>query len=78
MALPQGLIDYLNETAHSNGAEIPTAQTDLFQTGVLDSFALVDFITELEEHCDISVPDSDINPANFRTIADIETYVASQ
>ena len=78
MALPQGLIDYLNETAHSNGAEIPASQTDLFQTGVLDSFALVDFITELEEHCGISVPDSDINPANFRTIADIETYVASQ
>jgi acyl carrier protein len=75
MALPEGLLDYLNETAASNGAEMPDAQDDLFQAGVLDSFALVDFITALEEHCGISVPDSDINPANFRTLEDIENYI---
>jgi acyl carrier protein len=68
-------LDYLNETAASNGAEMPDAQDDLFQAGVLDSFALVDFITALEEHCGISVPDSDINPANFRTLEDIENYI---
>jgi acyl carrier protein len=75
MALPKGLLDYLKETAASNGAEMPDAQDDLFQAGVLDSFALVDFITALEEHCGISVPDSDINPANFRTLEDIENYI---
>jgi acyl carrier protein len=75
MALPEGLLDYLKETAASNGAEMPDAQDDLFQAGVLDSFALVDFITALEEHCGISVPDSDINPANFRTLEDIENYI---
>jgi acyl carrier protein len=78
MALPEGLLDYLNETAASNGAEMPGPQDDLFQAGVLDSFALVDFITALEEHCGLSVPDSDINPANFRTLEDIENYISSR
>lgn len=75
MALPAGLLEYLNETAASNGAEMPGPKDDLFQAGVLDSFALVDFITALEEHCGLSVPDADINPANFRTLEEIESYV---
>lgn len=75
MTLPEGLLEYLKETAASNGADMPDAQTDLFQAGVLDSFALVDFITALEEHCGISVPDADINPANFHTLEEIESYV---
>ena len=75
MALPEGLLEHLKETAASKGADMPDAQTDLFQAGVLDSFALVDFITALEEHCGISIPDADINPAKFRTLAEIENYV---
>jgi acyl carrier protein len=77
MSLPTGLLEYLHETAASNGADMPGAQDDLFQTGVLDSFALVDFIAALEEHCGLSVPDADVNPANFRTLEDIENYVAA-
>jgi acyl carrier protein len=73
--LPSGLLEYLRETAASNGADWPGPQDDLFQSGVLDSFALVDFITALEEHCGLSVPDSDVNPANFRTLEGIESYV---
>lgn len=78
MALPAGLLEYLKETAASNGAKMPGPQDDLFQAGVLDSFALVDFITALEEHCGLSVPDADINPANFRTLEEIESYISSK
>jgi acyl carrier protein len=45
---------------------------------VLDSFALVDFIVVLEEHCGISVPDAEVVPHNFRTIEAIEEYVDSR
>ncbi len=75
MALPQGVRDFLNENAQNNGAEQPGASDDLFKMGVLDSFALVDFVTVLEEECGIKVPDSDVNPANFQTIEAIESYV---
>lgn len=76
MALPQGVMDSLNENAERAGVEQPKTGDDLFQMGVLDSFALVDFVTLLEEQCGIKVPDADVNPANFQTIEAIEKYVA--
>lgn len=78
MALPQGVIDYLNENAEREGAQQPGPSDDLFQSGVLDSFALVDFVSVLEEECGIKVPDSDINPGNFRSLDAIERYVATR
>jgi len=78
MALPKGVTDFLNDSARSAGAEQPQSGDDLFRSGVLDSFALVDFVTVLEEQCDIKVPDSDVNPANFQTIETIERYVESR
>ena len=78
MSLPQPTIDFLNNAAESNGAHQPQAVDDLFELGALDSFALVDFVTVLEEHCGIKVPDPDINPTNFRTIEAIERYVAAR
>ena len=78
MALPTGLLEYLNETAQTNGAELPGPQEDLFQAGVLDSFGLVDFITALEDECGFSVPDADVNPASFRTLEIIENYIAAR
>jgi acyl carrier protein len=77
MALPQAVIDFLNENAENNGAEQPKAGDDLFKMGALDSFALVDFVTVLEEHCGVKVPDADVNPGNFQTLEAIEGYVAT-
>ena len=45
---------------------------------VVVTLLAVDFVTVLEEHCGISVPDVDVNPANFRTIESIERYVESR
>ena len=78
MSLPQAAITFVNENAESNGAQPPAQADDLFRLGALDSFALVDFVTVLEEHCGIHVPDADVNPANFRTIELIERYVATR
>jgi acyl carrier protein len=78
MSLPTAAIEFVNENAESNGANEPGRADDLFKLGALDSFALVDFVTVLEEHCGISVPDADVNPANFRTLEAIERYVTSR
>jgi acyl carrier protein len=78
MALPQGVTDYLNENAQNNGGGQPSAGDDLFKAGVLDSFALVDFIGVLEAETGISVPDADVKPANFQTLEAIERYVESR
>jgi acyl carrier protein len=78
MALPQRVLDYLNENAQREGLEEPKAGDDLFRLGVLDSFALVDFISVLEEECGIKVPDGDVNPGNFQSLDAIERYVETR
>jgi len=75
MALPSAITDYLNENAQREGQPAPNGDNDLFKSGVLDSFALIDFVTLLEEHCQIKVPDGDVNPTNFQSIDAIERYV---
>ena len=78
MALPQGVIEFLNESAERAGAERPQPGDDLFKAGVLDSFALVDFIGVLETETGIKVPDADVKAANFQTLEAIERYVESR
>ena len=75
MALPQGVLDFLNENAQNNGAGQPVAGDDLFKMGALDSFALVDFLGVLESETGIKVPDADVKAANFQTLEAIESYV---
>jgi len=75
MALPQRVMDFLNENAQRESAVQPGPDDDLFVNGALDSFTLVDFVAVLEEQCGIKVPDSDVNPANFKSISAVERYV---
>lgn len=51
------------------------AEESLFDSGVLDSFALSDVIGEIEKEFSIKVPDSDLNPRKFNTIARIVSYI---
>ncbi|HZT61260.1 MAG TPA: phosphopantetheine-binding protein [Pyrinomonadaceae bacterium] len=75
MALPEPVLAYLNDNARSAGVAEPKEGDDLFKSGVLDSFALVDFLSVLEQHTGVSVPDSDVSPSNFQTVEAIERYV---
>lgn len=75
MALPSAITEYLNENAEREGQSSPTGDSDLFKLGILDSFALIDFVSLLEEHCQIKVPDGDVNPTNFQSIEEIERYI---
>lgn len=75
MALPQGVMDFMNKSARRAGVTRLAKDADLFRIGVLDSFALVDFVNVLEEECGIRVPDADVDPQNFQTIEAIERYV---
>ena len=78
MALPQGVLDFLYERAEAEGTPRPSNQDDLFSSGVLDSFALVDFVALIEDECGIKIPDTDVNPGNFQTIETVERYVDSR
>ena len=52
-------------------------EESLFESGVLDSFALPDVVTELEKEFAMKVPDSDLNPRKFDSLARITNYIES-
>lgn len=73
--LPNTVINYLQQSAQQARTELPTYNASLFSAGVLDSFALVDFVALLETECGIRVADADLRPENFDTLAKVETFV---
>jgi acyl carrier protein len=62
----------------SKKADVPDAEESLFDSGFLDSFALPDMVEQLEREFQIKIPDSDLNPRKFESIARIETYIESK
>jgi len=61
------------------GKEIsPGADESLFVSGLLDSFALTDFVAGLEEEFGVSIPDSDLSARKFDTINKVSAYLASK
>ncbi|MEO8128577.1 MAG: phosphopantetheine-binding protein [Bryobacteraceae bacterium] len=59
----------------SNPGANPEADESLFESGLLDSFALPDMVTALEAGFGIKIPDSDLNPRKFDSIERIENYL---
>lgn len=72
--LPIQVTNFLNE--RNAGAPAIPHDASLFDTGVLDSFSLAEFITVIEDATGISIPDADLNPETFETIAKTEAYIA--
>ena len=61
------------------GKEIsPGADESLFVSGLLDSFALTDFVSGLEEEFGVSVPDSDLSARKLDTINKVSAYLVSK
>ena len=50
----------------------------LFESGLLDSFALPDLVSAIERAFSIKVPDADLNPRKFDSIARIQAYLESR
>ncbi len=59
----------------SRREETPAPDESLFDSGLLDSFALTDMVSALEEEFSLTVPDSDLNPRKFDTVERIESYL---
>jgi acyl carrier protein len=59
-------------------APIPAnREVSLFDAGVLDSFDLVDFVSDLENEFNVKVPDNDLHPTKFESIAKIAAYLSN-
>ncbi len=56
----------------------PAPDESLFTSGLLDSFALTDFVTGLEIEFGITIPDSDFSARKFDTVAKVEQYLGGR
>ena len=56
----------------------PAADESLFVSGLLDSFALTDFVTGLETEFGVTIPDSDLSARKFDTINKVSSYLAAK
>ena len=56
----------------------PDPDESLFDSGYLDSFALVDMVAEIEREFAVKIPDSDLNPRRFDSLTRIAQYLESR
>ena len=77
MDLQQQITKVVMSVSTQDGAE-PAAEDALFETGVLDSFALTDLVAALEKEFNVEIPDADLRPKNFSSVAQIERYINAQ
>jgi D-alanine--poly(phosphoribitol) ligase subunit 2 len=62
------------ETFH---IEVPSPDTDLLETGILDSFQFVELLVQLEQRFGLRIKIDDIDLDDLRTLARIARLVAA-
>lgn len=76
MTLTPRLIKFINETLIEDAKASPVGERDsLIQRGVLDSIGLLQIMTFIEQETGLRVPDDEVLPENFETVAQIEELV---
>ena len=55
--------------------EVPSVETDLFDSGILDSQRLVELLLHLEQRFDTRIEVEDLEIENFRCIEKIATFI---
>jgi acyl carrier protein len=56
--------------------EVPSAESDLFESGALDSLGFVDLLSALAEEFEVRIAVEMLEIADLRTIASIARFVA--
>ena len=63
--------------AQSFHIEVPSPDTDLLESGILDSFQFVELLAQLEEHFGLRLRIDDIELEDLRTLTRIARMVAA-
>lgn len=72
------ILDFLSKLDTGPDTSSIDVDADLFEGGVLDSFAFVDLVTFLEEEMGLSVSDEDMNDPRFTSVAGIAEVLAGK
>jgi acyl carrier protein len=69
------VVKLLQQIADAQGVVLPSDKESLIDSGVLDSFGLLEFLTAIEEEFNMKIPDDDLIPSKFDTIEKIRAYI---
>ena len=58
--------------------DVPAVDTDLFETGILDSLQFVELLAALEETFEVRISVEEIEIDDFRTISRIASFVGGK
>ena len=58
--------------------DVPSADTDLFETGLLDSLAFVELLVAIEKEFGVTTSVADLEVDNFRSIARVAEFVTAR
>ena len=58
--------------------QVPSVDTDLIDTGLVDSLTFVEFLVQLEQEFGVQVSLQDLELDRFRTITRIAAFVATK
>jgi acyl carrier protein len=76
MSLNKELLHFVrNELATGGDAATIDENTQLIDSGVIDSMALMRLISFVEERTSVRIPDEEVLPENFQSISDIQSLV---
>ena len=64
--------------AEKVGIQVPSVETELIDTGLVDSLTFVEFLAHLEQEFGIQVSLDDLEIEQFRTITRIARFVAAK
>ena len=73
--LQSRLLKFFLERVH---IEIPSADTDLLETGALDSLAFVDLLLYMEQEFGVKVSFDELELDNFRSVKKIAEFMANR
>jgi acyl carrier protein len=70
---------YIHEQCLPRGSAVEFADTkNLFESGILDSAGLISFVGFIERKFNLEIPDEDLIPVHFVSIASIAEYIRSK
>ncbi|MBE0642727.1 MAG: acyl carrier protein [Bacteroidetes bacterium] len=73
------LVTFIRENCLPQKVQMTLGKEDnLFDTGTIDSAGLIHFIGFIEDRFNIVIPDEDLIPEKFTTIASITAYVRAR
>jgi acyl carrier protein len=73
------LKDYLHQEVQNDGGSVEVEEGDnLLANGIIDSLGVLKLVSFIEHQFNIQIPDEDVTIKNFRSLADIASYLEAK